>query len=125
MTAISTVAATLLALGIPADAAAAVRLEALPEGQASLSVGYDKGGRRKVVAETLSSMDAALATLADRNRVAGLIALGVRAMPAAQRPSLPAWISQNPAVAAHDALRARVDAVAARAADQADLPWAA
>lgn len=134
MTAISTIAATLLALGLPAEVAATVAVTPLPDGQASVTIGYDKGGRRKVVAETLTTLDGALAIVADRNRIAGLIALGVRAMPVSQRPTLPDWVSASPEVARHDAMRARASSMAEMRAHQpwlkrpatpTDLPWAA
>jgi hypothetical protein len=131
MSAISSVAATLLALGLPAEVAATVAVAPLPGGQASVTIGYEKGGRRKVVAETLTTLDGALAIVADRDRIAGLIALGVRAMPASQRPTLPDWVSASPEVARHDAMRARAAVLASgRAAGStasapADLPWAA
>ncbi len=130
MSAIST-AATLLALGLPAEVAATVAVSPLPEGQASITIGYDKGGRRKIVAETLTTMDGALAIVADRDRIAGLIALGVRAMPTSRRPTLPDWVSASSEVARHDAMRAKATGlasgrVAANTTDApSDLPWAA
>lgn len=119
---ISAVATTLLSFGLPADVVATVQVIPLPDDQAMVTIGYDKAGRRKVTAQTLSSMDAALATVADRDRIAGLIALGVRAMPASARPVLPAWVAESEAVARHDAMKARAGSIADKAAG---LPWAA
>lgn len=126
----SIVAVALASHGLTGAAAATVQAKEVPGitgQQAEITIGYDKGGKRKITAQVLvGSVDDAAAYLGDRERIGALIALGVRAMPASARPEIPGWVANSDAARRHDAMRARASAVAETAAnDASDLPWAA
>lgn len=124
-------AASMLSQGVPATVADTVRLDTTESGQGVLTIGYDRKGRRSVTAQTLTpTLNDAVAILADRDRLAGFLAQGLRAIPAASRPQVPAWITQSAEAARADAMRARATGLACGAAivtagNDADLPWAA
>lgn len=133
MDTLATTARTILAEThlLPVEVVAAVRLEkaeGLDGDSGVITVGYvNAAGRRKITAQTVTpSLDDAFALLADRDRAAGLIALGVRSMPPSFRPVLPEWVSGSVEVARFDAMRTRAKGVAQAAiARDADLPRAA
>lgn len=122
--------ALLAAHQIPTEVARTVQLDTAPglTGNAGVvTIGYDQNGKRNVTAQmTLSTLADAEALLADRNRIASLIAQGVRAMPASRRPALPAWIADNADAVRAEQMRARATRAAVAAIPQEDdLPWAA
>lgn len=126
----SIVAVALASHGLTGATAAVVQASEVPGitgQQAEITIGYDKGGKRKITAQVLvGSVDDATAYLGDRERIGALIALGVGAMPAAARPDVPAWVAESAEAKRHDAMRGRASAAAEAAAnDAAELPWAA
>lgn len=121
------VAASLLTHGVPADIAETVRFEISEADQGVLTVGYDRDERRNVTAQMLvpTALDA-VAILTDRERIAGLLAQGLRAFPAGFRPTIPSWIADSAEAKRSDAMRARARTLAsAVVTDDEDLPWAA
>lgn len=125
--------ALLAAHQLPQDVVNTIALDTAPSfntGDADVgvvTVGYDHNGKRRVTAEMmLPTLADAKAMLADRDRIASLIAQGVRAMPASKRPTLPTWVAENADAQRAEAMRRRVSAVAVAAtASDDDLPWAA
>lgn len=122
--------ALLAAHQLPQDVARTVALDTAPglSGNAGLvTIGYDQDGKRKITAQVLlPTLADAEAMLADRDRVASLIAQGVRAMPASKRPSLPTWVADNADAKRAQDMRRRASAVAVAAiAQDVDLPWTA
>lgn len=116
-------------LMLPVAVAQTVQVEEVPglNGRSGLvTVGYDNGaGKRKVTAQVVTpDVDAAIALTGDFERIADLIALGVRAMPSAFRPALPSRITECDEVRRYDEMRSRVR-TAANTAIEGDLPWAA
>lgn len=118
---------------LPLDVARTIALETVPsfntdDAESGLvTIGYDSGDRRVVTAEMLlPTLADAEALLADRDRVASLIAQGVRAMPASRRPALPGWIADSADARRAESMRRRASAAAnAAIAQDVDLPWAA
>lgn len=82
----------------------------------NIAIGYVQNGKRRETAMvSLPSIDDAVTLLEDRDRLAGLLSLGIGAMPATRRPVVPHWITQS-----EDARRTRRDmARAGRLADDA------
>lgn len=64
--------------------------------RANISIGYQDGEkRRETTIVSLPTLDEALATLADRERMGAILSLGIQAMPSTKRPAAPDWVRDN------------------------------
>lgn len=62
-----------------------------------VTIGYGPAGRRRETAMVSTPTPGeAIGFVMDREKIAPLLALGVRAMPPAERPELPDWIARHP-----------------------------
>lgn len=88
-------------------------------------MGYvDAGRRRETTIVSTPTVDDAIALVADRRRIATVLALGIRAMPRAIRPELPDWVAEDQGArrTRHDLNRASAMADGAAAHEEDDAP---
>lgn len=84
--------------------------EADGEPRGLVTIGYIASGQwRETAMVSTTTVDDAVALVCDRDRIAPLLALGVRAMPPTLRPTLPDWVANHP-----EARRTRRDLARAR-----------
>lgn len=90
-----------------------------PDGPRGLvTIGYVRAGRRHETAMVSTpTPDEAVALVMDRDRIAALLSLGVRAMPSGERPPLPDWVARHPGA---QETRRGLDRARALAADAAN-----
>jgi len=75
-----------------------------------VTIGYVASGQwRETAMVSTPTLDDAVALIEDREQLAPLLALGVRAMPQAVRPMIPDWVANHPS-----AQRTRRDLARAR-----------